>query len=215
MEGYCITIWPASESVKKLLPPDLSLDPPTGLRPKERHPIVFLFCRQKNVRPGFVPFGGMRYHEIIELIPFVKRHDVLDGPAGGPFSYMPYLFLDEIAPVWIGVNLYGFNKRLARITSDRGSFQLQSDLGEITTDLSAKGLPGAEHQRALFAPGQDTSTSRSTVYRADVERPLCVLPSRLLFRHRDLSGRNRDGRSGRSFRSIGFASRDIRGRQHP
>jgi uncharacterized protein with NAD-binding domain and iron-sulfur cluster len=142
MEGYCITIWPASESVKKLLPPDLSLDPPTGLRPKERHPIVFLFCRQKNVRPGFVPFGGMRYHEIIELIPFVKRHDVLDGPAGGPFSYMPYLFLDEVAPVWIGVNLYGFNKRLARITSDRGSYQLRSDLGEITTDLSAKGLPG-------------------------------------------------------------------------
>jgi uncharacterized protein with NAD-binding domain and iron-sulfur cluster len=141
MEGYCITIWPASESVKKLLPPDLSLDPPTDLRSTKTHPIVFLFCRQKNVRPGFVPFGGMRYHEIIELIPFVKRND-LDVPAGGPFSYMPYLFLDEVAPVWIGVNLYGFNKRLARITSDGGSFQLKSDLGEMGTNFSEKGLPG-------------------------------------------------------------------------
>ena len=55
---------------------------------------------------------------------------------------MPYLFLDEIAPVWIGVNLYGFNKRLARITSDRGSFEVQCDLGEMSTDFSKNGLPG-------------------------------------------------------------------------
>jgi hypothetical protein len=102
---------------------------------------VFLFCRQKNVRPGFVPFGGMRYHEIIVLIPFVKQDD-LDAPAGGPFSYMPHLFLDGVAPVWIGVNLYGFNKRIARITSDRGSFQLKSDLGDMGTNFLEKGLPG-------------------------------------------------------------------------
>jgi uncharacterized protein with NAD-binding domain and iron-sulfur cluster len=145
MEGYCITIWPESTYVDKLLPPGLSLhrldrsfNPPSS----STHPIVFLFCRQKNVRPGFVPFGGLRYHEIIELIPFVKQDDS-DAPAGGPFSYMPYLFLDEIAPVWIGVNLYGFNKRIARITSDGGSFQLQSDLGEMSTDFSEKGLPGS------------------------------------------------------------------------
>ena len=42
----------------------------------------------------------------------------------------------------IGVNLYGFNKRLARIASNGGSFELQSDLGEVSTDLSEKGLPG-------------------------------------------------------------------------
>jgi uncharacterized protein with NAD-binding domain and iron-sulfur cluster len=143
MEGYCITIWPETTYVDGLLPPGLTchdLDRSFGA-PPSRHPIVFLFCRQENVRPGFVPFGGMRYHEIIELIPFVKQTD-LDAPTGGPFSYMPHLFLDEIAPVWIGVNLYGFNKRLARITSDRGSFQLQSDLGDMSTDLSESGLPG-------------------------------------------------------------------------
>jgi hypothetical protein len=71
----------------------------------------------------------------------VKRSG-LDAPSGGPFNYMPHLFLDEIAPVLIGVNLYGFNKRLARIASNGGSFQLQSDLGEVSTDLSEKGLPG-------------------------------------------------------------------------
>lgn len=141
MEGYCVTIWRNSTDVAKLLPPGLSLDPPTGLGPKHQHPIVFLFSRQKNVRPGFVPFGGMRYHEIIELVPFVHQ-DGIDAPSGGPFNYMPHLFLDEIAPVLIGVNLYGFNKRLARIASDGGSFQLQCDLGEMSTDLSETGLPG-------------------------------------------------------------------------
>jgi uncharacterized protein with NAD-binding domain and iron-sulfur cluster len=140
MEGYCFTIWPESGNVEKLLPPGLFLDAPPGAPWGSTHPIVFLFCRQKNVRPGFIPFGGMRYHEVIQLIPFVQQDG--DAPAGGPFCYMPYLFLDDIAPVWIGVNLYGFNKRLARITSDRGSFQVQCDLGELSTDFSENGLPG-------------------------------------------------------------------------
>jgi hypothetical protein len=146
MEGYCITIWRASKEVQKLLPATLSLDPPHGLaatdeKKGDKHPIVFLFCRQSNVRPGFVPLGGLRYQEIIQLIPFVKRNDA-DGPGGGPFNYMPHLFLDELAPVLIGVNLYGYNKRLARVASARGSFQLNCDLGEISTDLSETGLPG-------------------------------------------------------------------------
>jgi hypothetical protein len=145
MEGYCVTIWRDPKAVAKLLPPGLFLDPPSDLKPPPHseglHPIVFLFSRQKNVRPGFVPIGGMRYHEIIELIPFVQQ-DGIDAPNGGPFSYMPYLFLDEIAPVLLGVNLYGFNKRLARIASDGGSFELQCDIGEISTNLSGEGLPG-------------------------------------------------------------------------
>ena len=141
MEGYCFTIWPESSDVKKLLPPGLHLDAPNSAPWGSTHPIVFMFCRQKNVRPGFIPFGGMRYLEIIELIPLVQQDDV-HAPGGGPFCYMPYLFLDEIAPVWIGVNLYGFNKRLARITSDKGSFDVQCDLGELSTELSEHGLPG-------------------------------------------------------------------------
>jgi uncharacterized protein with NAD-binding domain and iron-sulfur cluster len=140
MEGYCFTIRPESSDVEKLLPPGLSLDAPPGASWGTTHPIVFLFCRQKNVRPGFIPFGGLRYQEVIQLIPFVQQDG--DAPAGGPFSYMPYLFLDEIAPVWIGVNLYGFNKRLARIASDRGSFEVKCDLGELSTDFSVHGLPG-------------------------------------------------------------------------
>jgi uncharacterized protein with NAD-binding domain and iron-sulfur cluster len=145
MEAHCVTIWRDPKEVAKLLPPGLFLDPPLDLKPPPHaegpQPIVLLFCRQRNVRPGFVPFGGMRYHEMIELIPFVQR-DCVDAPSGGPFSYMPYLFLDEIAPVLIGVNLYGFNKRLARITSNGGSFELQCDLGEVSTNLSKEGLPG-------------------------------------------------------------------------
>ena len=71
MEAYCVTIWRDPKYVAKLLPPGLHLDPPSDLRPPSNscgsQPIVFLFSRQRNVRPGFVPFGGMRYHEIIEL----------------------------------------------------------------------------------------------------------------------------------------------------
>ena len=147
MEAYCVTIWRDPIDVKKLLPPGLhlappgDLQPPTDEQPDHTQPIVFLFTRQKNVRPGFVPFGGLNYHEIIELIPFVQRDDI-NAPSGGPFNYMPHLFLDELAPVWIGVNFYGFNKRLARVSSDGGSFDLQGDLGEISTDLSERGLPG-------------------------------------------------------------------------
>jgi uncharacterized protein with NAD-binding domain and iron-sulfur cluster len=173
MEGYFVTIWRKTDEVAKLLPPGLHLDPPPDLNPPQGaggpQPIVFLFCKQRNVRPGFVPFGGMRYHEIIELIPFVQR-DSLDAPSGGPFNYMPYLFIDEIAPVWIGVNLYGFNKRLARIASDGGSFELQSDIGEIRTNLSDGKLPG----RATRFPNLQS-------VRQLVERPFISLTTNGVF----------------------------------
>jgi uncharacterized protein with NAD-binding domain and iron-sulfur cluster len=144
MDAYCVTMTVASADVQKMLPSGLHLTPPGGST--DSHPLVLLFSRQHNVRPGFMPFGGINYHEFIALIPYVERDDV-GAPTGGPFSYMTHLLLDELPPVLIGVNLYGYNKRLARISSSGGSFDIRSDLGEIRARFRERGLPGSA---ALF-----------------------------------------------------------------
>jgi uncharacterized protein with NAD-binding domain and iron-sulfur cluster len=140
MDAYCATIYADNDYVSRMLPPGLHLVPVTDA-PQDQHPIVLLFTRQRNVRPGFVPFGGINYHEFIEIIPYVE-HDDRDAPTGGPFSYMPYLLLDNLLPVMVGVNLYGFPKRLARISSREGSFDIHGDLGAIRAQFHDEGLPG-------------------------------------------------------------------------
>jgi uncharacterized protein with NAD-binding domain and iron-sulfur cluster len=140
MEGYFTTVTLPGDWVAKLLPPGLELMK-TELDDKGYRPIVFLLTRQRNVRPGFVPFGGIHYQEFIEIIPRVRRKG-LHSPAGGPFCYMPYLVLDEMLAVMLGVNLYGFNKRFGRISSSAGSFDIHSDLGQARSWFTPSGLPG-------------------------------------------------------------------------
>lgn len=140
MDAYCVTILAVKKDVQAMLPPGLSLMS-TDLDTDLERPVVLLFTRQSHVRPGFVAFGGINYHEFIEIIPNVCRDD-LDAPGGGPFSYMPYLVLDQFLPVLLGVNLYGYNKRLGRIADKGGSFDVQCDLGQIRTWLKSSDLPG-------------------------------------------------------------------------
>lgn len=163
MAAYCVTILRPFDEVAKMLPRGLRLDPPDSFQ--DTYPIVFLFTRQKNVRPGLVPFGGLRYHEFIELIPFVTR-DAIDAPGGGPFNYMPYMLLDEMAPVLIGVNVYGYNKRFARISSNDGAFEIQSDLGQVSANLENDGLPGVATNKRF---------SRLKTVRQLVENPFISL----------------------------------------
>jgi uncharacterized protein with NAD-binding domain and iron-sulfur cluster len=142
MEGYFMAVTVPRTWVEKLLPPGLELMK-TELDDdkKDLRPLVFLLTRQRNVRPGFVPFGGIHYQEFIEIVPRVRRKG-LRSPAGGPFCYMPYLVLDEMLAVILGVNLYGFNKRFGRISSLGGSFDIHSDLGQARSWLTPSGLPG-------------------------------------------------------------------------
>ena len=139
LDAYCATIPASIDFVKSRLPDGLRLVPPS--RWCDWHPIVLVFSRQRNVRPGFLPFGGLNYHEFIELVPNVERCD-LYAPAGGPFTYMPYLLLDQPLAVGVGINLYGFNKRMARISAEEGAFVIRGDLGEIETNFHGCGLPG-------------------------------------------------------------------------
>ena len=55
---------------------------------------------------------------------------------------MPYLLLDQPLAVAVGINLYGFNKRMARISSKEGAFVIRGDLSEIAPDFHGRGLPG-------------------------------------------------------------------------
>lgn len=55
---------------------------------------------------------------------------------------MPYLLLDQTIAVLVGANLYGFNKRLARISANGGAFDIISDLGEVRASFSGVDLPG-------------------------------------------------------------------------
>ena len=64
------------------------------------------------------------------------------APAGGPFTYMPYLLLDQPLAVAMGINLYGYNKRVACISSKDGAFVVRGDLGEVRTNFYGYGLPG-------------------------------------------------------------------------
>jgi uncharacterized protein with NAD-binding domain and iron-sulfur cluster len=139
MDAHCAVIDADPAHLKHMLPPGLILVPP---RSWKKHKLIFLFGRQRNVRPGFVPLGGMNYHEFVELIPYVMREDG-KNPAGGPFSYMPHLLLDQLAPVLIGVSLYGYKKRLAHISSEAGAFDIRSDLGTARALFSTVGMPGS------------------------------------------------------------------------
>jgi uncharacterized protein with NAD-binding domain and iron-sulfur cluster len=139
MEAYCATISVSVDYAKSKLPAGLDLVTPRDW--PDGHPIILVFTRQRHVRPGFAPFGGLNYNEFMEVIPCVKRCDT-DAPKGGPFSYMPYLLLDQPLAVLVGTNLYGFNKRLARISSRDGAFVIRSDLGEIRASFEELDLPG-------------------------------------------------------------------------
>ena len=140
VDAYCVTIPATTDFAKSKLPPGLRLVTPAKWG--DRHPIMLVFSRQRNVRPGILPLGGLNYLEFLELIPNVERCETY-APSGGPFSYMPYLLLDQPLAVTVGQNLYGFNKRLARIAADEGDFVVRSDLGEIRTALHGVGLPGS------------------------------------------------------------------------
>ena len=139
LDAYCVTLRLPADEVRKKLPSDLRLITPPKW--KDNHPVVLVFSRQRNVRPGILPFGGLNYHEFLELIPYVDRSETY-APAGGPFTYMPYLLLDQPLAVALGVGLYGFNKRLARISAKDGAYVVSGDLSDIRTDFHAYDLPG-------------------------------------------------------------------------
>jgi uncharacterized protein with NAD-binding domain and iron-sulfur cluster len=159
IEAFCVLdSWP-SDALTSLLPPGLQLyvPPPktnsrlraednahaeeTNEAPAKMHDVVFIFARQRNVRPGLLPFGGANYVEIAQLIPNVQHKDIA-ALKHIQFSFMPSLLLDSLPPVIVGQNLYGFNKQLASIRADGDSFSVRSSIGSMNAWFERTGLPG-------------------------------------------------------------------------
>jgi hypothetical protein len=160
IEAFCVLDSLPADQVQSLLPAGLQLYVPPAPKPtsrsrgedkkyaaakeeppKPKHDVILIFGRQRNVRPGLLPFGGANYVEIAQLIPNVEHSDIA-ALKGVLFSFMPNLLLDSLPPVIVGKNLYGFNKQLASIRADGDSFSVRSSIGSMSAWFERAGLPG-------------------------------------------------------------------------
>jgi hypothetical protein len=138
IDAHCVIVSQPREDVQSRLAPGLRLREPARVT---THDVVLVFAHHRDVRPGIVPFGGLAYTEVFEIIPDVEvpghnfQRDTL-------FSYMPNLLLDNPVPVAVGQNVYGFSKQLARIRSTDDSFDVRSAFGATAARFTRTGLPG-------------------------------------------------------------------------
>jgi hypothetical protein len=151
VEACCIVDYVPPALIDKMLPPGLTLNL-RNARPPEMLPICLLFSELRQVRPGFVPFGGISYMEFAIIFHDVYNLDTNDD-YNGPFIYMPRILLNSLPPVAVGVMGYGFNKRLARIGRVGDSFDIRNDEGEISArfeDASLLGQIGDFHELSII-----------------------------------------------------------------
>ncbi len=139
IDGCCAIEWFDDGFVAKLLPPRLALRPLASGGPQGKHPLVMIFGRYRNVRPGFLPPPGIRYHEFALVVPSVVE---TEGLGQWTCNYMPYLFLDKLAPVVIGDAVYGFNKQLARFRVRSDGFDIRTAQGPIYAEFHNASPPG-------------------------------------------------------------------------
>jgi uncharacterized protein with NAD-binding domain and iron-sulfur cluster len=138
IDAFCTIADRPIEEVTRLLPAGMTL---RAAAAATTHTVVFVFARQRNVRPGILPFGGASYFEVFQIIPDIGIDNV-PYVKEVSFSFMPYLFLDQLAPVVVGKNLYGFNKQRAQIRADGNSFDVRGPTGSISAHFDRKGIPG-------------------------------------------------------------------------
>ena len=141
IEAYCATTWADPGQVEAMLPAGLRLVPSRDWQGK--HPVVLILSRQRHVRPGFLPFGGINYHEFVQLIPSVERRDA-DAPRGGPFSYMPFLLLDNFLPISVGVQLVRFQQAARQHLVAGSQFRSQRRPRRNPGHLHAEGPAGID-----------------------------------------------------------------------
>ena len=145
VNACCIIDYPKSDNVQAMLPPNLTLAVYKGKAADEIEPVpvpvALVFSRQKNVRPGFVPFGGLSYLEFAIVVPYVFDTDP-DPTYHGPYCYMPKLLLHSVPPILVGVGAYGFKKHLAKIHAVGNSFDIRNDEGAISAKFDDASLLG-------------------------------------------------------------------------
>jgi len=103
-----VLVLPA-DRVRRLLPAGLELAPQPVVA-SGWHPI-FIACGRNHFGAWF---GDLDYSELMLGVPWVQLADPL-AAYPGPFIYMPRLYLDAKLPRELGVRIYGWEKRSARI----------------------------------------------------------------------------------------------------
>jgi hypothetical protein len=78
----------------------------------------------------------MSFHEQTLGIPFVCVSAAPGLPAAGPYYFMPKLYLDDRWNLFIGRNFWGFNKELARVRVNAGSYTVTSMTGRRLAGLT-------------------------------------------------------------------------------
>lgn len=141
VEARCIVDYVQATFIDQMLPPGLTLNLPKEKLEKITLPICLAFSEQRNVRPGFVPFGGINYMEFAVIFHNIYSCDTNDD-YNGPFVYMPRILLNSFPPAAIGAKAYGFNKRVARISRVGDSFNIQNDEGVISARFEEASLLG-------------------------------------------------------------------------
>lgn len=130
--------------VERFLPSGLELDvqPPfAAATAKQKWPVAMMFAQHTHVRPGFaLPGTGFGYNEFLVLIPSVLHPS--SKTYNGPFCYMPFMLLDALLPVVVGVGAYGFKKQLARIRVKADSFDIRGEFGRVSAGFENRSLPG-------------------------------------------------------------------------
>ena len=78
---------------------------------------------------------------------------------GGPYMYMPRILLNSYPAAAIGANVYGFNKRMARMRRVGDSFQIRNSEGEIAASFQDASLldPVRNSKGELVSSSEDGS----------------------------------------------------------
>jgi hypothetical protein len=111
----------ARDDASAMLPQGLRLAAPS---PGDRHPLLLVLGRQRNVRFAFSPFG-IDYCEFILAVPFVEHVRSGAEPAGR-FTYLPCLLLDRWLPTIVGRLLLAYAKRQVAIAATEASYRITS-----------------------------------------------------------------------------------------
>jgi hypothetical protein len=137
-----VTLALPAPQVRNLLPPGLHLGE-QHVTPPGTHPVIFQFHDYSRCRlsvPTLLP--DMQYREQTLSIPFTHVAGAA-GASGGPFVWMPQLFLDHSFVTVAGFAFWGFGKTMAHIAITPDRYTVSSPSGaplvSLTWNLPAHG----------------------------------------------------------------------------
>jgi hypothetical protein len=132
----CIALALPSSKVRAMLPAGLGLCA-QSVTPQGTHPVILqshTFAHCQFSFPTMLP--PMSFHEQTLGIPFVCVSAAPGLRAAGPYYFMPKLYLDDRWNLFIGRNFWGFNKELARVRVNAGSYTVTSMTGRRLAGLT-------------------------------------------------------------------------------